>query len=137
MEVTATWPSILTSTWWLVTSNGAKGKCPGRTRNGRSTTIKPSPRALESMPSKPTARIRSDLFIALLVGIPAEMLPFFSEPERKLERSDVREMDQYRFDPGDWRMPVLASATEIDPRTLAASRGPSCHVERICQSGSD
>jgi len=29
------------------------------------------------MPSKPAARIRSDLFIALLVGIPAKMLPLF------------------------------------------------------------
>src|SRR6266480_7306962 len=77
IEVTATWLSILTSTWWLVTSSGAKGKCPGRTRNGRSTTMKPSPRALESMPNKPAARIRSELFIALLVGIPAKMLPPF------------------------------------------------------------
>src|SRR5438874_7204148 len=87
MEVTATWPSILTSTWWLDTSSGAKGKCPGRTRNGRSTTMKPSPRALENMPSKPAARITSDLFIARLVGIPAEMLPLF--PKRR-ETEQVR-----------------------------------------------
>jgi len=37
---------------------------------------------LETMLSKPAARIRSDLFIALLVGIAAEMLPLFSEPPR-------------------------------------------------------
>jgi len=29
------------------------------------------------MPNKPAARIRSDLFIALLVGISAKMLPPF------------------------------------------------------------
>jgi len=27
-------------------------------------------------------------------------------------------MDQHRFDPSDWRMPVLASATEIECQKL-------------------
>src|SRR5438552_8756318 len=52
-------------------------------------TMKPSPRALEreSMPSKTAAKIRSDLFISLLLGIPAEMLPLFSEPGEQLASS--------------------------------------------------
>jgi len=59
-----------------------KGKMPGpHQKTAVPPTMKPSPRALESTPNKPAARIRSDLFIALLVGS-REMLPLFSEPER-------------------------------------------------------
>jgi hypothetical protein len=46
---------------------------------GRSTTMKPSPRAWKSAPNKQAAKIRTDLFIAELVDNPGKMLPDFFE----------------------------------------------------------
>jgi len=39
--------------------------------------MKPSPRAWKTAPSKQAAKIKTDLFIALLVGNPGKMLPLF------------------------------------------------------------